>query len=473
MRHRWRWLSVALIAALLMLGPNPAALALEPPPPPPAAGLPALSVAPSAGSGPTIVTAPDLSLNVAAPDTARLGVPVPAWVAVTNQGTATTAPVVITATLPLTASFLSAGGPGWACGGVAVGAVGGTLVCSLPSLTAATVSTITVQFSPSAAPLELGLLAAVVATDGESNPGQSSDDIVRAGAHSANNNPWDVQDQQLFPTDPGDGGVSDGGQDAFDGWGMLKLRIFDGGGSLLAATDELADFGLAYALGHRWRTTTPVVTDTIQVARSLYAPAHADWLRYVDTLTNTGIVSRTVWVAWGGDLGSDLDTVITATSSSDVLLTAADTWAVFVEQDGALAGDAPVGYAFRSPADTTYRGPGIFANDPFTDTWPNSGDDELGHIFRLVLEPGAGASLAYFVYRGLAEGLEGPQDCEFYGDCLPPPAAGSQVALAVTEVTALAARPAFCDLPPAVLSQIVNWPRAAMACRLFLPLALR
>ena len=53
------------------------------------------------------------------------------------------------------------------------------------------------------------------------------------------------------------------------------------------------------------------------------------------------------------------------------------------------------------------------------------------------------------------------------------PAAGSQVVLASTTVAALVAGPAFCDLPPAVLSQIVNWPGAVMACRLYLPLALR
>ena len=168
--------------------------------------------------------------------------------------------------------------------------------------------------------------------------------------------------------------------------------------------------------GSHARTTTPVTANTIQVARSLYAPANTDWLRYIDTFTNTGNAARTVWVAWGGDLGSDFGTVVTATSSSDALLTAADTWAVSIQQVGVLAADAPVGYAFRSPADTTYQGPGIYNNDPFTVTWPSSGNEFLGHVFRLNLAPGASASLAYFVYRGLAEETPGPEDCQFYGD---------------------------------------------------------
>ena len=45
--------------------------------------------------------------------------------------------------------------------------------------------------------------------------------------------------------------------------------------------------------------------------------------------------------------------------------------------------------------------------------------------------------------------------------------------LATTTITALAAGPDFCDLLPAERSQIVNWPGAVQACRLYLPLTLR
>jgi hypothetical protein len=99
----------------------------------------------------------------------------------------------------------------------------------------------------------------------------------------------------------------------------------------------------------------------------------------------------------------------------------------------------------------------------------------LGHNFKLVLAPGASASLAYFVYRGLAEDSPGPNDCEFYGDCLPTPVAGSQIALAETRAAALALLPDFCDLTEAEFNKIVNWP-GARACGLndvYLPVVLR
>jgi amidase len=216
------------------------------------------------------------------------------------------------------------------------------------------------------------------------------------------------------------------------------------------------------------------LADTIRVARSLYAPPSTNWLRYVDTFTNTGGVPRTVLVAWGGYLGSEANTQTAGTSSGDAVLTAADTWAVTIEAAGPVASDSPVGYAWRSPADSTYQGPGIFGNDPFTDTWPSSGNNELGHTFKLILAPGASASLAYFVYMGLAEDQPGPPDCNFYGDCLPAPAAGSQVALAETTSAALALHPSFCDLSPAEFNKIVNWPGMTVCGNyLYLPLVRR
>ena len=267
------------------------------------------------------------------------------------------------------------------------------------------------------------------------------------------------------------GGVNEGGQDAFDEWGDLRLRVFDGSGGLLAATPILGNFGLVYSPGHRWGTTTPVLTGTIQVARSLYAPSGADWLRYVDTFTNTSGASRTVWVAWGGNLGSDEDTLTVASSSGDANIDATDTWAATIEKDDPEpTSDSPLGYAWRSPADTTYRGPGIFSQSVFTTPWLSGGNEDLGHTFKLVLAPGASASLAYFVYHGVAEDVPGPRSCDWYGDCFQP-TPGSQVALAEATAAALAAQPNFCDLSPAEVGKIVNWPGKAACVQhdLFLP----
>ena len=67
--------------------------------------------------------------------------------------------------------------------------------------------------------------------------------------------------------------------------------------------------------------------------------------------------------------------------------------------------------------------------------------------------------------------MAGPADCGFYGGCVTP-AAGSQVALMESTAAALAANPYFCDLSPAEVSQIINWPGVTRRC-VFLPLLVR
>ncbi|MEP7356755.1 MAG: hypothetical protein ABI847_05910 [Anaerolineales bacterium] len=357
--------------------------------------------------------------------------------------------------------------------------MGGTLSCSLAgALQPGATTTVTVQLNPPAAPVKLDDPSVTVMTPGDlATPFMYWS--MSVAAVSANQETWDVVDDQLYP-DGGDqsvlgsGGVNEGGEDAFDEWGDLKLRVFDGH-DLLAATDILGDFGLVYSPGHRWRTTTPVLTGTIRVARSLYAPANANWLRYVDTFTNTSGSSRTVWVAWGGDLGSADDTLTTASSSGDANIGADDTWAATIENDDPdPTSDSPLGYAWRSPTGTTYSGPGIFSNSVFTTPWPSGGNQDLGFTFKLVLAPGASASLAYFVYHGLSEDGGSPNECYYYGDCVLP-APGSQVALAETTAAMLAAQPNFCDLTPAEFAKIVNWPgmTGCEANNLYLPVLMR
>jgi hypothetical protein len=106
-----------------------------------------------------------------------------------------------------------------------------------------------------------------------------------------------------------------------------------------------------------------------------------------------------------------------------------------------------------------------------TGTWASTGNDNLAHTFKFKLQPGATLRLAYFVYRGLAEGQAGPQDCEFYGGCLTP-ALGTQVALVANAVTGLQANPYFCDLSPAERASLVNWPGIVDHC-VFLPVVRR
>jgi hypothetical protein len=197
-------------------------------------------------------------------------------------------------------------------------------------------------------------------------------------------------------------------------------------------------------------------------------------VRYVDTFQNQSGAPRSLLVTWGGNLGSDTATYVQASSSGDQIIAANDTWAV-TQQDPppGPAGDSPVGYAFRSPSDSSYLGPVEFDQTVITTTWALSQDELLAHLFTFSLAPSQTRRLAYFVYRGLAEGVPGPADCAFYGNCVTP-ATGAQVALADSTMAALAAHPALCDLSFAERTSLVNWTGLALGCAdLFLPLVRR
>lgn len=267
---------------------------------------------------------------------------------------------------------------------------------------------------------------------------------------SDNGQPWDVQDT----TDSDDGGIDDGGQDAFDDWGMISIRTLDGGGAQLTGELEINGLGLTYDGGRRFATTTPVTVDNVQVSRALYTPTGTNYMRYIDTFTNTGTSVRQIQVAWGGDLGSDSNTTLTATGSGDLNITTADAWALTIENSSfdpaGPATDPPVGYVFQNPATGIYNRTGEYYGGPFDTTWSGDGNEYISFVFgTIILNPGDSVSLAYFLYRGLEEDTTGP-----LGQT---PVSGEEIALAQTVLADLAANPDFGDLSQAELDGIINW----------------
>ena len=416
--------------------------------------------------GPVSITAhiahclPEVSANifVAASDP-LIGLPLNLSFRAFNSGD-TASQVMLTATLPLNAQYLSMAPGPWSCASPAAGSVGGQLRCSLASLSAYGEEGVTVTVAGPPAPVSSSAFLTVSQAGLDPNPGNNSrNHTIDFWAFSANHNPLDIS--------TADGSLEDGGQDAFDTFGELRVAVYQG---VNLISDTLpSGFNLLFTPEQRWSTGTAQTVDTVRIVRSLYAPLGVNWVRYLDTFINTGGVARKVIVAWGGNLGSDNNTYTAGSSSGDLVIGPTDTWAV-TQQDPppGPAGDAVVAYAFRSPSDTTYLGPTDITADPITTAWPSIGNDNLGHTFQFNLAPGATVRLAYFLYRGLAEGYPGPEDCGFYGGCTIP-ATGAQVTLAKNVVAALVARPAFCDLTPAVRATVLNWPAASGCLPLFLP----
>jgi len=270
---------------------------------------------------------------------------------------------------------------------------------------------------------------------------------------SNNGQNWDIDDN----TGSSAGYVSDGSQDAFDDFGQVSVEVRDGAGVYIDDSDYMTGFNLNWDGDRRFNTLTPQTIGGVSVSRSLYAPSGTDYLRYIDTFTNTSGATRKLVVAWGGNLGSDSDTTVADTSSGDLTIGTDDSWAITIENDSfnpaGPATDPVIGYLIGVPGTGVFTG-AVDTGSLFGTAWSGNGNDNLGFEYTLTLAPGESASLAYFLYRGLEEETTGP-----LGQT---PAAGEEIALAQTVMAALAASPNFSDLSPAERSQIVNFNTVAV-----------
>ena len=118
---------------------------------------------------------------------------------------------------------------------------------------------------------------------------------------SADGQFWDVQDTSPWGQDSG--GIATGGYAyPFNGFGYLKLQVRRPDAAPLVRNQYLAGFGLASdttgGIG-RFDSMTPLLRGDVIVARALFAPADADYLRYVDSFTNVSDETRLVEAAWG------------------------------------------------------------------------------------------------------------------------------------------------------------------------------
>ena len=296
---------------------------------------------------------------------------------------------------------------------------------------------------------------------------------------SADGQFWDIQDSSWWSQDSG--GIATGGRAyPFNGFGYLKLQVRRADGTLLAPTNHLRGFGLAYDDAERFDSITPVLREGIVVARALFAPRDTNYLRYFDSFTNTTDQGRTVEVAWGGAAGAYEDggkLTIAATSDGDRRIDPGDSFVTVMQNARHVtdpmrgpSGHGPSAHVLGSRTAGLLTSVGDMYADPFTDKWPGFDPAHIAYVFRLRLRPHETAALVTFVVKGLSEvydprggfpvtirdGLIGAEPPYAGSDAKVPPA-GSEIARATGTARRLVADPDLRGLTPTQRDEIVNW----------------
>ena len=298
---------------------------------------------------------------------------------------------------------------------------------------------------------------------------------------SADGQFWDIQDTSPWSQDSG--GIATGGRaNPFNGFGYLKLRVRTAAGATIVAHQYLTGFGLAHDGSERLDSITPVVQGDVLIARAVYAPKEASYLRYVDSYFNNAKDARVIDVAWGGASGAFEDGgLVTVATSSDGNRTIdlTDTFVTVMQNAQRVAdplrgpsGHGPSAHVLGSHAAGLLTSVGDIYGDPFTERWPGYDPAHIGYVFTLTLQPGQTAALMTFVVKGLSEvydprggfpiplrdALVTPKYPAPYSGAPPNiPAAGSEIARVTAVARQLVASPDLRGLTPLQRAQIVNW----------------
>jgi amidase len=307
---------------------------------------------------------------------------------------------------------------------------------------------------------------------------------------SADGQFWDIQDASPWAQDSG--GIATGGRaNPFNGFGYLKLQVSRAdpsaraGKALLVRNQYLKGFGLHHDGAGRFDSTTPVLTEGILVSRGITTAKDTQYLRYLDTFTNSTSEERIVQVAWGGAAGAYDDggrVAVAMTGDGDRRIDPSDSYVTMMQNAKGVADPAQGPSGHGPSAHVLGSKPGVLTavgdmyGDPFEGSWPDFDPAHIGYVFTLRLRPGETRALMTFVVKGLSEvydprgGYPIPYkdglltgEAVYSGADAKVPAAGSEIKR-VSEIAAqLAKAPDLRGLTPLQQSQIANWlmPRSA------------
>jgi hypothetical protein len=129
-------------------------------------------------------------------------------------------------------------------------------------------------------------------------------------------------------------------------------------------------------------------TGNLQMFRKVFVPDNDQFGRWLNYFTNTGGTPMTVTMVTGNNLGSDNNTVITATSSGSLTPSTSDTWiASFQNFSGNTTTDVRLGHVFQGPGATT----------PLSGLFFQNGNDNPFWGYTFTLNPGETKIIMNFV----------------------------------------------------------------------------
>jgi amidase len=294
---------------------------------------------------------------------------------------------------------------------------------------------------------------------------------------SADGQFWDIQDTSPWSQDSG--GIATGGRsNPFNGFGYLKMQVRRSDNTLLARNHYLRGFGLHHDGAGRFDSITPVLVKGILVWRSITTSKDTQYLRYVDTFTNTTDEPRVVQVAWGGAVGAFDDggkAAVATTSDGDREIETQDTFVTMMQNltggpnpAGGPSGHGPSAHVMGTRSLMT--GVGDMYGDPFQQRWPGFDPAHVGYVFTIRLPARGKRSLMTFVVKGKSESYDprGGYPLPFKDALVTGQApyagadasiaqAGSEIAAVTAIARQLAERPDTRGLTPLELFHISNW----------------
>lgn len=154
--------------------------------------------------------------------------------------------------------------------------------------------------------------------------------------------------------------------DAFDGYNGLFVNGVSYNNNGLVALECVG----ATSTVERQVVYNPQAIGNITVSRKVFVPDDDEFIRWINSFTNSGGITETVTITTANNLGSDTATVLVNSSDGDAVAELADTWVTtFEDFSGGTSTDPRLGHVLQGVGAPTPLSSITFADGDGFPTW--------------------------------------------------------------------------------------------------------